>query len=71
MPRMKRLALSLLAQRTPQPAISWLMKLTLDRPDLISLAAGFTDNDSLPVHEAHDILDELLRSARGGRAALQ
>jgi 2-aminoadipate transaminase len=49
-------ALSALARRTPEPAISWLMQLTLDRPRLISLAAGFTDNESLPVAEAAEIL---------------
>lgn len=47
------------------------MKLTLDRPDLVSLAAGFTDNESLPVQETRELLDELLRSAQTGQPALQ
>ncbi len=68
---MKNSALSQLARRTPEPAISWLMKLTLDRPRLVSLAAGFTDNESLPVDEARALLDEILRSPRAGRPALQ
>ncbi|HMJ91900.1 MAG TPA: PLP-dependent aminotransferase family protein [Candidatus Acidoferrum sp.] len=68
---MKRTALSQLARRTPESAISWLMKLTLERPDLISLAAGFTDNDSLPVNETRELLDDILRSPRTGRPALQ
>lgn len=68
---MKRAALSLLARRTPEPPISWLMKLTLERPELISLAAGFTDSESLPVQETHDILEEVLRSPGSGRSALQ
>ncbi len=68
---MKRSALSQLARRTPEPAISWLMQLTLDRPNLISLAAGFTDNSSLPVDETRELLDEILRSPRGGRPSLQ
>jgi len=47
------------------------MKLTLDRPELISLAAGFTDNDSLPVEETRALIDDILRSPRAGRPALQ
>jgi 2-aminoadipate transaminase len=63
--------LSRLGQRTEEPPISWLMRLTLERPNLISLAAGFTDNASLPVAEARALLDEILCSPRSGRAALQ
>jgi 2-aminoadipate transaminase len=68
---MKNSALSQLARRTPEPPISWLMKLTLDHPRLISLAAGFTDNESLPVDEARDLLREILTSPQRGRPALQ
>ena len=68
---MKNSALSELARRTPEPPISWLMKLSLDHPKLISLAAGFTDNESLPVDEARDLLQELLTSPKRGRPALQ
>ena len=64
-------AFSALARRTKEPPISWLMKLTLDRPDLISLAAGFTDNESLPVAETRELADKLLASAGKGRPALQ
>ncbi len=67
---MKKTALSELARRTGEPAISWLMKLTLDHPKLISLAAGFTDNASLPVAEAQTVLHDLLASP-AGRPALQ
>jgi 2-aminoadipate transaminase len=66
-----RTSLSALARRTPEPAISWLMQLTLDRPKLISLAAGFTDNESLPVDEAAEILHDVLKPGKRGRAALQ
>ena len=66
-----RTSLSALARRTPKPAISWLMQLTLDRPKLISLAAGFTDNESLPVAEAAEILHEVLRPGKRGQSALQ
>ncbi len=47
------------------------MELTLSRPRLISLAAGFTDNATLPVTEARAALDELLSSRRTGEPALQ
>jgi 2-aminoadipate transaminase len=66
-----RTSLSALARRTPEPAISWLMQLTLDRPKLISLAAGFTDNESLPVAEAREILHDVLKPGKRAQAALQ
>jgi len=47
------------------------MGLTLSRPDIISLAAGFTDNESLPVRETREIVGELLRSPTRGRPTLQ
>jgi len=68
---MKSSALSQLARRTGEPPISWLMKMTLDRPELISLAAGFTDNESLPVRDARDLLDAVLGSPKTGGPALQ
>jgi 2-aminoadipate transaminase len=63
--------LSALGRRTAPPPISWLMRLTLERPRLISLAAGFTDSASLPLAEAQSLLEQLLRSPGAGRAALQ
>ena len=60
-----------MSQRPPEPPISWLMKMTLDHPHLISLAAGFTDNESLPVEHARALLAEILRRPRTGRPALQ
>ncbi len=47
------------------------MATALARPDLISLAAGFTDHDSLPVKEAREVLLELLGTEAEARAALQ
>lgn len=64
-------ALSRLGQRTAEPPISWLMGLALSRPNLISLAAGFTDNESLPVDFTREILQELLRHGKHGQPALQ
>lgn len=68
---MKAHTFSEMGRRTPEPPISWLMSVALARPHLISLAAGFTDNESLPVKEARVLLDQLLRSPRTGLAALQ
>src|SRR5258706_12417792 len=68
---MKTNGFSKLALRTTGPAISWLMELTLDRPQLISLAAGFTDNESLPVDQTTRLLDEILASKKSGQNALQ
>lgn len=62
---------SALARRTTEPPISWLMKLALDRPRLISLAAGFTDNETLPVEEIGQITRGILRQPKLARAALQ
>jgi 2-aminoadipate transaminase len=64
-------ALSQLARRTAAPPISWLMATALAQPRLISLAAGFTDDASLPAREVRDSMDEILRAPRPGRAAIQ
>ena len=63
--------LSSLARRSGDPAISWLMKMTLDRPAMFSLAAGFTDNETLPVAEVGALVAELVRDDNAARAALQ
>jgi 2-aminoadipate transaminase len=62
---------SQLARRTADPPISWLMKMALERPGLISLAAGFTDDLTLPVTESREFLQEILASPSVARAALQ
>lgn len=54
----------------PQP-ISELMRLALVRPELISLAAGFVDQQSLPVSETLDSAKHLLGEELQARAALQ
>jgi 2-aminoadipate transaminase len=68
---MKAVALSALGRRSQAPPISWLMELALAQPELISLAAGFTDSESLPTRDARALLNDLLRSPKAGRAALQ
>jgi len=47
------------------------MASALARPQLISLAAGFTDNESLPVKDVRCLLEEILGSPRSGQSALQ
>ena len=68
---MKGSALSELGRRTEAPPISWLMELTLSRPGLISLAAGFTDSETLPVDEVRELFEETLHSRKTGQPALQ
>jgi 2-aminoadipate transaminase len=68
---MKQNALSALGRRTAPPAISWLMKTALSRPNLISLAAGFTDNSTLPVEISRKLLNDILSSPKTGQPALQ
>jgi len=62
---------SQLARRSTEPPISWLMKRALDQPHLISLAAGFTDDETLPVDEVRQITREILRRPDSARPALQ
>jgi 2-aminoadipate transaminase len=47
------------------------MREALVRPGLISLAAGFTDNPSLPVGITRDIMADMLRSGKTGQPPLQ
>jgi 2-aminoadipate transaminase len=68
---MKTDALSQMGRRTAPPPISWLMQAALSRPGLISLAAGFTDNATLPVEISRTVLNRVLRSPPAGRPALQ
>ena len=68
---MDKRALSEMGRGTSEPAISWLMRLTLDRPKLVSLAAGFTDNASLPLSATRSTLKDMLAGETRGRKALQ
>ena len=47
------------------------MGAALARPKLISLAAGFTDNPTLPVELACELITDVLRDPKTGPAALQ
>ena len=68
---MKQNVLSKMGQRTAVPPISWLMHAALSRPKLISLAAGFTDNSTLPVEISRKLLNDILRLPKTGQPALQ
>src|SRR5581483_4165804 len=59
-------ALSALGRRTAAPPISWLMQLTLSKPRLISLAAGFTDAASLPLGGIRRLLAQTLSPQTAG-----
>lgn len=62
---------SQLGRRTEPPPILWLMRQALRQPDLISFAAGFTDNSTLPIKEVRRLIGEILRKPNQARAALQ
>lgn len=64
-------ALSALGRRSDAPPITWLMILALSRPKLISLAAGFTDQETLPNTETLSLLTDILSEPKRGKAALQ
>ena len=66
-----RTSLSAATVRTSPPSISSLMKLALEKPELVSLAAGFVDQQSLPVDETARAVEQVLGDPRGGRSALQ
>ncbi len=58
-------------KRTAAPEISWLMAQALETPGLISLAAGFVDQESLPHELVSSEVAELLSEPVCGRAMLQ
>lgn len=63
--------LSAKALRTREPPISYLMAVALERPDLVSLAAGFVDNETLPVEAFRQTAEEIFADPEAARAALQ
>ena len=63
--------LSQRAQRAGGQPISFLMQQALAHPELISLAAGFVDNETLPVELTKLALDDLLTNPTEARRALQ
>ena len=65
------IALSAAAQRTRPPSISQLMQTALENPGIVSLAAGFVDQHSLPVELVGRSVAELMADPVAGRCALQ
>lgn len=69
--RLPEFGLSDKALRTVEQPISFLMAAAVGNPDLISLAAGLIDNESLPLEEVQRLSSEILSDTKAGRAALQ
>jgi 2-aminoadipate transaminase len=63
--------LSAKARRTGDQPISYFMQQAIENPDLISLAAGLVDEESLPAAAVREALDGLLADPADARAALQ
>src|SRR5437899_1513331 len=66
-----RTSLSAASERTTSPPISSLMQMALADPGLISLAAGFVDQATLPVGAVAGQVAALTADASEGRRALQ
>ena len=66
-----RVSLSATSERTSTPAISTLMELALANPSLISLAAGFVDQATLPAGATGREVSTLTGNLAEGRRALQ
>jgi len=54
-----------------EPVVGLLMAKALSRPDLISLAAGFVDQETLPVEATRLAMEGLWSDPGTARAALQ
>jgi 2-aminoadipate transaminase len=59
------------ALQTADQPISYFMQQAVENPNLISLAAGLVDQESLPAAEVAAAAAELLQQPKAGRAALQ
>lgn len=59
------------ARAAADQPISYLMAEALARPQLISLAAGFVDDQTLPIDELTAVVRDILADPRRARAALQ
>ena len=66
-----KIPLSAAANRTEPPVISEFMQTALANPGLISLAAGFVDQQSLPHEATARVASEILGDPVEGRRALQ
>ena len=59
------------AERTGAPPIAFLMKEAVTNPNLISLAAGLVDYESLPTEETLKLLSAMLSDKQQAQIALQ
>src|SRR4051794_12932451 len=66
-----RINLGAVSRRTSPPVISSLMQKALETPGLISLAAGFVDQQSLPVEATARAVAGMFEDREEGRRALQ
>lgn len=70
-PPLTSFAYSARARNAVDQPISYLMMLALTQPDLISLAAGFVDYDTLPGADTDTLMHEILADPAAAKAALQ
>lgn len=68
---MTSVRLSERARHTDEQPITYFLKQAMENPHLVSLAAGFVDQTSLPAAETKAALDEILGDPAIGRTALQ
>ncbi|WP_165221369.1 PLP-dependent aminotransferase family protein [Aquisphaera insulae] len=66
-----RISLSQAAIRTSAPSITNLMRMALENPGIVSLAAGFVDQQTLPVDVASRAVGALMADPVEGRRSLQ
>jgi len=59
------------ALRTPDPPISYLLKIALETPGMISLAAGLVDQETLPAAEVSKLLEYLQQDDKCRLPSLQ
>jgi len=63
--------LSARARRTKEPQISWLLKKPLENPNIISLAAGLVDQQTLPAQPIQQLVLLLFSDEEAAKRALQ
>jgi 2-aminoadipate transaminase len=59
------------SMRTGEAPIAWLMAQAVAKGDLISLAAGLVNYETLPVEETREVMREMLADEKAARVALQ
>ncbi len=59
------------ARRTEEQPISYMMQQAVSNPNLISLAAGLVDYQTLPIQETRAVMAELLQDEQQAQKALQ